>query len=116
MALTFAKFRQRSGLFVYMDDLIACSATSEAHLELMEQILKALQAAGLTIKPSKIHFGPKEVKYLGHILSHEGIRLGEDQIKSIVDLPKPKKYQRTSVNTRHDKFCTEINSSRTWHP
>ena len=51
MALTFANFRQRSGLLVYMDDLIACSATWEAHLALMEEILKALQAAGLTLKP-----------------------------------------------------------------
>ena len=38
------------------------------------------------MKPSKIHFGPKEVQYLGHVLSVDGIRMGEDRIKAIIDL------------------------------
>ena len=72
-----------------MDDVIACSATWEAHLRLLEDILRALQAAGLTLKPSKVHFGPKEVHYLGHIFSANGIHMGEDQIKAIIDLKTP---------------------------
>ena len=58
-------------------------------MTLLEKTFQSLQAAGLTLKPSKVQFGPKEVKYLGHILSSEGIRLGEDRIKSIIDLPTP---------------------------
>ena len=56
---------------------------------MLEETFKALQAAGLTLKPSMVQFGPKEVKYLGHILSADGIRLGDDRIKSILDLPTP---------------------------
>ena len=52
-----------------MDDVIACSATWEAHLKLLEDVFRALQTAGLTLKPSKVHFGPKKVQYLGHVLS-----------------------------------------------
>ena len=90
MSLAFANFGQPSGLLVYMmDDVIACSATWEAHLGLLEDMFRALQTAGLTLKPSKIHFGPKEVQYLGHVLSANGIRMGEDRIKAIVDLKTP---------------------------
>ena len=89
MSLAFANFGQRSGLLVYMDDVIACSATWEAHLRLLEGMFQALQAASLTWKPSNIHFGPKEVHYLGHVLSANGIRMGEDRIKSIIDLKTP---------------------------
>ena len=89
MSLAFANFGQPSGLLVYMDDLIACSATWEAHLKLLEDMFRALQTAGLTLKPAKIHFGPKEVQYLGHVLSADGIRMGEDRIKAIVDLKTP---------------------------
>ena len=89
MSLAFANFGQPSGLLVYMDDLIACSATWEAHLKLLEDMFLALQTAGLTLKPAKIHFGPKEVQYLGHVLSADGIRMGEDRIKAIVDLKTP---------------------------
>ena len=38
MSLAFANFGQPSGLLVYMDDLIACSATWEAHLKLLEDM------------------------------------------------------------------------------
>ena len=72
-----------------MDDLIACSATWEAHLKLLEDMFRALQTAGLTLKPAKIHFGPKEVQYLGHVLSADGIRMGEDRIKAIVNIKTP---------------------------
>ena len=53
MSLAFANFGQPSGLLVYMDDLIACSATWEAHLKLLEDMFRALQTAGLTLKPAK---------------------------------------------------------------
>ena len=86
MSLAFANFGQPSGLLVYMDDVTACSATWEAHLRLLEDMFRALQTAGLTLKPSKIHFGPKKFQYLGHVLSANDIRMGEDQIKAIIDL------------------------------
>ena len=89
MSLAFANFGHRSGLLVYIDDVIACSATWEAHLRLLEDMFRALQAAGLKLKPSKIYFGPKEVHYLGHILSANGIRMGEDRIIAIIDLKTP---------------------------
>ena len=78
MSLAFTNLGQPSGLLVYMDDIIACSATWEAHLRLVEDMFCAFQVAGLTLKQSKIHFGPKGVQYLGHVLSANGIRMGED--------------------------------------
>ena len=49
-------------------------------------MFRALQTADLTLKPSKVHFGPKEVQYFGHVVSANGIRMGEDRIKAIIDL------------------------------
>ena len=89
MSLAFVNFGQSSGLLVYMNDVIACSATWEAHLKLLEDMFCALQTAGLTLKPSKIHFGPKEVQYLGHVLSADGIRIGENRIKAVIHLKTP---------------------------
>ena len=89
MSLAFTNFGQPSGLLVYMDDVIACSATWEAHLRLLEDMFRAFQATGLTLKPSKTYSGPKEVHYLGHVLSANGIRMGEDPIKAIIDLKTP---------------------------
>ena len=54
----------------------------------------AFQAAGLTLKQSKEQLDPREVKYLGHILTAEGIRIGEDLVKAMVDLPTPKTIKK----------------------
>ena len=71
-----------------MDDCICCS-TREGRLTLLENTCKAIQGAGLTLKPSIVQFGPKEVKYLGHVISAHGIRIGDDRIRAIIGLPKP---------------------------
>ena len=89
MSLPFAHFGPTSGILDYMDDCI-CSSTWTGYLQLLENMSKALQAADLTLKPSKVQFGPREVKYLGHILIADGIWIGEDRVKSIVDLATPK--------------------------
>ena len=86
MSLALANFGQPSGSLVYTDDVIECSATWKAHLRLLEDMFGTLQTAGLTLKPSKIHFRPKKVQYLGHVLSADGIRMGEDRIKAISEL------------------------------
>ena len=49
-------------------------------------MFRALQAAGLTLKPSKPNFEPKKVHYDGHVMSSGGIRIGEDPTIVIVDL------------------------------
>ena len=70
-----------------MDDVIACSATWAAHLRFIEDMFRALQADNqLTIKPFQIYFGPKGVHDIGHVLSSDDIRNGEDRIKAIVVL------------------------------
>ena len=89
MSLACANFSQPGGLLVYMDDIIACPVTWEAHLRLLEDMFRPLQTVGLTLKPSKIHFEPKEVQYLGHVLSANGIRMSEDRINAIIDLKTP---------------------------
>ena len=68
MSLVLGDTGSANGLSCYMDDLIDCSSTWEAHLLLLDRMFSALQAAGLTLKPSKLQFGSKQVEYLGHVI------------------------------------------------
>ena len=52
-------------------------------------MIAALQAAGHTLKPSKLAFGPKSVAYSKHVISGERVAVGEDRIKAIQELPSP---------------------------
>ena len=65
------------------------NSTFEAHLKSLEQMVSALQAAGLTLKPTKLQFGQKEIEYLGHVISEKGISISADRIKAILTLPEP---------------------------
>ena len=49
----------------------------------------ALQAAGLTVKPSKLAFDPKSVAYSDHVIPAGGVAVGKDRIKAIQELPTP---------------------------
>ena len=53
----------------------------------MLQLLKEKQ---LYAKPSKHFFGVNEVEYLGHIVSHEGVKVDPNKIKEMMDWLIPK--------------------------
>ncbi|CAB1113485.1 unnamed protein product [Ectocarpus sp. CCAP 1310/34] len=89
MSLALGHLGPDSGVLSYMDDLICINHTFEAHLSSLEKMFAALQAAGLTLKPSKIQFGQKEVDYLGHVISAKGISVSTDHIDAIRNLPTP---------------------------
>jgi len=53
-------------------------------------VLQLLKEQQLYAKPSKCSFGVKEVEYLGHIVSHEGVKVDPNKIKAMMDWPIPK--------------------------
>ena len=74
---------------VYLDDIVIFSTTFEEHKLRLEQILQRLRACGLKLKPSKCHFLLHEVKYLGHVISKDGIATDPDKIRVIQEWPLP---------------------------
>jgi hypothetical protein len=48
-------------------------------------VLKLLEEKRLYAKPSKLSFGLKEVDYLVHIVSHEGVNVDPNKIKSTME-------------------------------
>ena len=58
----------------YLDDIIIFSETPVQHLAHIRVVLKRLQASNLRMKRSKCSFFKKELHYLGHLLTTEGIK------------------------------------------
>jgi hypothetical protein len=54
------------------------------------KVLQLLKEQKLYAKPSKCFFGVKEVYYLGHIVSHEGVKVDPINIKAMMDWTIPK--------------------------
>ena len=75
--------------FVYIDDILVFSKTFEDHLHHLTQVLERLRKAGLTLKPRKCCFLRKEVVYLGHVISSEGIAPDPEKTNKIHHYPVP---------------------------
>ena len=59
---------------VYIDDILVYLRTLEEHLTHLRLVLERIQKAGLKLKLAKCAFIRKEVEYLGHILTPEGLK------------------------------------------
>ncbi len=53
---------------VYLDDVIIYSNSEREHIDPVDQVLRILRRAGLSLKFRKIHFFKKSVNYLGHTI------------------------------------------------
>lgn len=74
---------------VYLDDIIIFGRTLNEMTSNLEKVLQRLREAQLTIKPSKCAFAVDKVKFLGHILSGDGLQMDPEKVKSIVDTGVP---------------------------
>lgn len=93
---TFQKFTfsliysiQPVNAFVYLDDIIVFGKTIEEHNESLYKVFKALYDNNLKVEPAKCKILHKEVKYLGHIISKDGIRPTSENIEAIKNMKRP---------------------------
>ncbi|GFU29205.1 retrovirus-related Pol polyprotein from transposon 412 [Trichonephila clavipes] len=70
---------------VYLDDNIIVGLSFEEHLKNIRRVLQKLKEANLKLSPSKCHLFRREVTYLGHIISAEGVRTDPDKISAVKD-------------------------------
>ena len=77
-------------LLCYVDDILVFSENLSDHLNNLSKIFARLRNARLKLKPSKCNFGAKEVHYLGHIVSKEGIKADPAKSKAVDEFPIPK--------------------------
>lgn len=74
---------------IYIDDVIVYGKTFKDHMERVQEVLERLQAAGLKLKPEKCELLQKEVVFLGHVVSGEGISPNPVNIAKIMEWPAP---------------------------
>ena len=75
---------------VYLNDIIIYSKTWKGHLNHLRLVFEVLKGAGLMVKVKKCEFAKKELKFLGHIISREGIRMDPEKIEKMVNIGSPK--------------------------
>lgn len=73
-------------LLCYLDDILVFAPNEQLALQRLEMVFERLEAHNLKLAPKKCHFMRSSVKFLGHIVSKDGISTDPDKVKPIVDL------------------------------
>ena len=76
-------------VFVYLDDVLIFSRTLEDHLQHLRAVVDRLRGAGLRLKPFKCHFIWKEVEYLGHVITPDGLKPNPARVSAVREYPAP---------------------------
>ena len=69
----------------YLDDILIYSETLEEHQADVKKVLEALSKVGLHLKAEKYEFHKTEVKYLGLIISADGVKMDLKKVKAVVE-------------------------------
>ncbi|GFX38899.1 retrovirus-related Pol polyprotein from transposon 297 [Trichonephila clavipes] len=79
-----------------MDDVIITSPSFKDHLDHLNQVFTLLRDAGLTLNKEKCHFAHDKLKYLGLIISKDGIETDSNKIRAITEMRPPKNNREVS--------------------
>ena len=88
-AMVYLLYQCREHTTSFYDDVIVHSKRSN-HLKRLEKVMSILGNHGIQINFGKCEFMKTEVKFLGHIVSKEGIRPEGENIENIISFSTPK--------------------------
>ncbi|GFY01050.1 retrovirus-related Pol polyprotein from transposon 297 [Trichonephila clavipes] len=83
-------------MMVYMDDVIITSPSFNEHIDHLNQVFTLLRDAGVTLNKDKCHFACDKLKYLGLIISKEGIENDNSKVRAIAEMKLLKNNREVS--------------------
>jgi hypothetical protein len=78
--------------FVYnfMDDLVVYSYSLDEHLWHLNEVFTRLEKAEFTLNRDKLHLAQREICFLGHSVSDQGVKVLPERIELIRNFPLPR--------------------------
>jgi hypothetical protein len=93
----------KSNFANYVDDVLAFSADCETHLKVLEQIFAACRDYGARQGSKKCSFGQSSTRFMGRIISAEGISIPPENMETILALKPP--TTRKQLQSLIGNFC-----------
>ncbi|KAL7841777.1 hypothetical protein SRHO_G00254680 [Serrasalmus rhombeus] len=76
-------------LLLYLDDIIIFSSDVDQHVSRLDLVLSRLKCEGLKAKLEKCCFFQHQVRYLGHLVSKDGVSTDPDKVVAVSNWPRP---------------------------
>jgi hypothetical protein len=74
---------------VYLDDVLIYSDNFDQHLQHVNQVLAILNKHKFQLNPPKCEVFCTNINYLGHTISHDGVRPLQERIENFLSIPQP---------------------------
>ena len=77
------------GVVCQTDDVLVYGSTQEEHDRHLVLVLKRLEESGITLNRDKCEFSKPQIKFVGHVIGHDGISPDPDKISAITEMDPP---------------------------
>lgn len=81
-------------ILVYLDDIIIRSTSLEQHVADLKMVFQRLEKFNLQVNREKSHFCCKNVNYLGHVITTDGVKTNPEKTKAIAERAPPKNVKQ----------------------
>lgn len=88
--------------FVYLDDLIVFGRNLDSHNKNLIDVFERLRKVNFKLSPEKCQFMKKEILYLGHVVTKDGVLPDPEKVAILQKYPRP---QNTDEVRRFTAFC-----------
>lgn len=76
-------------VFVYLDDILFFSQSSQEHVLHVTQVLQCLLENQLSVKAEKWEFYRSSITFLGYVIAEGNVQMDPGKVKAVVDWPQP---------------------------
>jgi hypothetical protein len=77
------------GVFIIVDDMIIASETEEEHDKILAEVMDRARKNNVKFNRDKIQYKVREVRYLGHFVTSDGLRPDKEKVEAIKRMPQP---------------------------
>ena len=78
------------GVRAVMDDILVAGRDEKHHDEIMKKLVRRATEWNLRLNIEKCQIKKPSVKYVGHIVSSEGLKVDPEKVRAVKDMPNPK--------------------------
>ena len=82
--------REGSMVMAYIDDIVIATETVEDHMARLREVFECLREAGFKMRVAKCNFMKSEIKYLGRVVSAEGVKPDPKAVAKLRDWEIPR--------------------------
>jgi len=77
-------------IVVFIDNVLVVTEKEEKHNEIVEEVLKRIEANNLYIKPEKCIWKVKDIDFLRLVMGTEGIKMQKEKVAEVLEWPIPR--------------------------